>query len=159
LGWSVWGNGSTLIPLGCSKVYHADDIPGKRLAKHTDVTVLVQKYGVKGNSSSNAWRHRKFCYIKTLQVFDVVAKELAEDDGGRSLAGEPCCGCLILAGVSLSLSWKQLWVLPVIRAMPNTPATVGAERAIAPVKLLHLATEVPAIFSGSWGSGMRCWSI
>jgi pyrroline-5-carboxylate reductase len=70
------------------------------------------------------------------QVFEAVAKELAQGDGHASPAREQLPVVVsILAGVSLSQLEAAFGRQPVIRAMPNTPATVGAGiTAIAPGK-------------------------
>lgn len=58
------------------------------------------------------------------QVFEAIASELANV---ATLAGESSPLIIsILAGVSLSQLEAAFPQLPVIRAMPNTPATVGA---------------------------------
>ncbi|MEM7794879.1 MAG: pyrroline-5-carboxylate reductase [Cyanobacteria bacterium P01_C01_bin.118] len=54
------------------------------------------------------------------QVFEAVAKDLS-----GATTGDPPLLISILAGVSLSRLEKAVPGWPVIRAMPNTPATVG----------------------------------
>lgn len=58
------------------------------------------------------------------QVFEAIARDLA--DAVKELAGSPPLIISILAGVSIDQLQAAFPQLPVIRAMPNTPATVGA---------------------------------
>jgi len=136
VGGGVMGE-ALLSRLVAQKLYHADDILVSEPQAHRR-DVLVQKYGVKVTSDNRAAAAASEVLLLAIkpQVFDAVAKELAEDDGGRSLAGEPLPVVVsILAGVSLSQLEAAFGCQPVIRAMPNTPATVGAGiTAIAPGK-------------------------
>jgi pyrroline-5-carboxylate reductase len=58
------------------------------------------------------------------QVFEALAQDLG--DAVKELAGSPPLVISILAGVPLEQLQAAFPQLPVIRAMPNTPATVGA---------------------------------
>ena len=80
------------------------------------------------------------------QVFDTVVAGLGGFDG---VEGKPLI-ISILAGVSLSRLEAAFPGKPVIRAMPNTPATVGAGMtAIAPGNLVenHHISQAKSIFA------------
>jgi pyrroline-5-carboxylate reductase len=99
---------------------------------------LAQKYGVKMTSDNRAVAAATEVLLLAIkpQVFEAVAIELAEGDGERLFEekSQPVV-VSILAGVSLSKLEAAFGHQPVIRAMPNTPATVGAGiTAIAPGK-------------------------
>ena len=72
------------------------------------------------------------------QVFDLVAKDLAQDGEAESEKASPSQVVVsIMAGVPLSKLEKAFPGKAVVRAMPNTPATVGAGiTAIAPGSLV-----------------------
>jgi pyrroline-5-carboxylate reductase len=136
VGGGVMGE-ALLSRLVAQQLYRPDDVLVSEPQAHRR-DVLVQKYGVKVTSDNRAAAAASDVLLLAIkpQVFEAVAKELAEDDGGRSLAGEPLPVVVsILAGVSLSQLEAAFGRQPVIRAMPNTPATVGAGiTAIAPGK-------------------------
>lgn len=92
--------------------------------------VLAQQYGVRitaENKEVAAEAEVLFLAIKP-QVFQTVAADL-------STVNVPSLVISILAGVPLSKLEAAFPTQPVIRAMPNTPATVGAGvTAIAPGK-------------------------
>ena len=99
---------------------------------------LAQKYGigVTGDNRAAAAASEVLLLAIKPQVFEAVATELTEEDGERRLKeqSQPVV-VSILAGVSLSRLEAAFGHQPVIRAMPNTPATVGAGiTAIAPGK-------------------------
>jgi pyrroline-5-carboxylate reductase len=85
---------------------------------------LQEKYGVRvtaDNQVAAAATEVVLLAIKP-QVFDSVAADLATQE---SFAHQPLL-ISILAGVPLSKLESAFPQLPIIRAMPNTPATVGA---------------------------------
>lgn len=98
---------------------------------------LAQKYGVKVTSDNRAAAAVSDVLLLAIkpQVFEAVAIELAAGDGERPEGVSLPVVVSILAGVSLSKLEAAFGRQPVIRAMPNTPATVGAGiTAIAPGK-------------------------
>jgi pyrroline-5-carboxylate reductase len=103
--------------------------------------VLVEKYGIEVTSDNRAAAAASDVLLLAIkpQVFDAVAAELAEEKGQESRAQEPLPLVVsILAGVPLSQLEAAFSRQPVIRAMPNTPATVGAGiTAIAPGKAVE----------------------
>jgi pyrroline-5-carboxylate reductase len=112
---------------------------------------FVQKYGVKVTADNRAAAASDVLLLAIKpQVFNAVATELTQADAGtiRLQEHRPLV-VSILAGVSLSQLEAAFGHQPVIRAMPNTPATVGAGvTAIAPgkaVKPNHLE-QATAIF-------------
>ena len=127
VGGGVMGE-ALLSRLVAQQLYHPDDILVSEPQAHRR-DVLVQKYGIQVTSDNRAAAAASEILLLAIkpQMFDVVAKELAEDDGGRRLAGEPLPVVVsILAGVSISQLELAFGGQPVIRAMPNTPATVGS---------------------------------
>lgn len=127
VGGGVMGE-ALLSRLVAQKLYHPDHILVSEPQAHRR-DVLVQKYGIQVTSDNRAAAAASDILILAIkpQVFDVVAKELAEDDGGRRLAGETLPVVVsILAGVPLRQLELAFGGQPVIRAMPNTPATVGS---------------------------------
>ena len=127
VGGGVMGE-ALLSRLVAQKLYHPDDILVSEPQAHRR-DVLVQKYGIQVTSDNRAAAAASEILLLAIkpQMFDVVAKELAEDDGRRRLAGEPLPVVVsILAGVSISQLELAFGGEPVIRAMPNTPATVGS---------------------------------
>lgn len=90
---------------------------------------LVQRYGVKVTSDNRAAAAASDVLLLAIkpQVFEAVATELTQEGGDRTTWEEQCPVVVsILAGVSLSQLEAAFKEQPVIRAMPNTPATVGA---------------------------------
>lgn len=88
---------------------------------------LVQKYGVQVTSDNRAAAAASDVLLLAIkpQVFEAVATNLAVAQS--QAVGEPLPVIIsILAGVSLSQLEAAFGRQPVIRAMPNTPATVGA---------------------------------
>lgn len=127
VGGGVMGE-ALLSRLVAQQLYHPDDILVSEPQAHRR-DVLVQKYGIQVTSDNRAAAAASEILLLAIkpQMFDVVAKELAEDDGERRLAGEPLPVVVsILAGVSISQLELAFGGQPVIRAMPNTPATVGS---------------------------------
>lgn len=106
---------------------------------------LAQEYGVKVTSDNRAAVEASDVVLLAIkpQVFEVVVADLRPGDGeGDGEEHQPAPDALavvvsILAGVSLTKLESAFGGQPVIRAMPNTPATVGAGvTAIAPGKLV-----------------------
>lgn len=105
-----------------SDVLVSDPLPSRR-------DFLQQQYGVKVTSENRevAAADVLFLAIKP-QVFEAVATQLSD-------VAVPSLVISILAGVPIAKLEAAFPSLPVIRAMPNTPATVGAGvTAIAPGK-------------------------
>jgi pyrroline-5-carboxylate reductase len=100
--------------------------------------VLVQKYGIEVTSDNRAAAAASDILLLAIkpQVFAAVAAELGEGNGKESAVQEPLPVVVsILAGVPLSQLEAAFRHQPVIRAMPNTPATVGSGiTALAPSK-------------------------
>jgi pyrroline-5-carboxylate reductase len=99
---------------------------------------LAQKYSVAVTSDNRVVARASDLLLLAIkpQVFEAVAEELAEGNG-EIHPDETSLPVVvsILAGVSLSQLEAAFGRQPVIRAMPNTPATVGAGvTAIAPGK-------------------------
>lgn len=103
--------------------------------------ILVQEYGVSVTSDNRIAAAASDVLLLAIkpQVFEAVATELAGDDSDRYREQESLPVVIsILAGVSLSKLEAAFGYQPVIRAMPNTPATVGAGiTALAPGKAIH----------------------
>ena len=90
---------------------------------------LVQKYGVNVTSDNRVAATASDVLLLAIkpQVFDAVVIDMVEADSEAITALEPLPVVVsILAGVSLSKLETAFVDQPVIRAMPNTPATVGA---------------------------------
>ena len=89
---------------------------------HERRQLLTEQYDIRtthSNSEVIAHGDTVILAIKP-QVFDAVAKDLS----GATLSDPPLL-ISILAGVSLARLEKAVPGWPVVRAMPNTPATVG----------------------------------
>ena len=119
-----------------SDVLVSDPLPSRR-------DFLAQQYGVgvtDDNQAVGAATEVLLMAIKP-QVFDAVVASLVGVDLGQVAIS-------ILAGVSLSQLESAFPEQPIIRAMPNTPATVGAGiTALAPGKYatathLQQATQI-----------------
>lgn len=124
-----------LSRLIAQELYHPDEVlVSEPQAQRRDF--LVQKYGVNltaNNRDAAAASDVLLLAIKP-QVFEVVAKDLLQANGEHPQTGKPLPLVIsILAGVSLNQLEAAFADQPVIRAMPNTPATVGSGMtAIAP---------------------------
>jgi pyrroline-5-carboxylate reductase len=110
--------------------------------------LLAKKYGVNvtsNNRVAGAVSDVLLLAVKP-QVFETVAIELAGRDSQRP-EGKPLPIVIsILAGVSLSKLEAAFGHQPVIRAMPNTPATVGAGiTALSPGKAVSKSQMEQAI--------------
>ena len=108
--------------------------------------LLAQSYGVKVTSDNRAAAAASEVLLLAIkpQVFEVVGTEVTPREGSNGQASEELPLVIsILAGVSLRQLEGVFGHQPTIRAMPNTPATVGAAiTAIAPGKTVtqsHLA--------------------
>lgn len=101
---------------------------------------LAQEYGVKVTSDNRAAGAALDVVLLAIkpQVFEMVVADLIPGDGEHQTAPEQLAVVVsILAGVSLTKLESAFGRQPVIRAMPNTPATVGAGiTAIASGKLV-----------------------
>lgn len=127
IGGGVMGE-ALLSRLIAQEVYRPDEVLVSEPQAHRR-EVLVQKYGTKVTSDNRAAAAASDILLLAIkpQVFEEIATELANGDGDHRQAGEPLPLVVsILAGVSLSQLEEAFGRQPVIRAMPNTPATVGA---------------------------------
>ena len=103
---------------------------------------LQQKYGVPVTADNQAAATATDVLLLAIkpQIFETVIAELQKGEAGE----QPPVVISILAGVPLSQLEAAFPQQPVIRTMPNTPATVGAGiTAIAPGKFTtsqHLQT-------------------
>ena len=146
VGGGVMGE-ALLSRLIAQQLYRPEDVLVSEPQAHQR-DVLAQKYGVQVTSNNRAVAAVSDVLLLAIkpQVFEAVAIELAEDKGERP-EGEPLPIVVsILAGVSLSKLEAAFGCQPVIRAMPNTPATVGAGiTAIAPGKTVSKSQMEQAI--------------
>jgi pyrroline-5-carboxylate reductase len=127
VGGGVMGE-ALLSRMLAQQLYRPDNVLVSEPQAHRR-DVLVQKYAVKVTSDNRAVAAASDVLLLAIkpQVFEAVAKELAQGDGNASPAREQLPVVVsILAGVSLSQLEAAFGRQPVIRAMPNTPATVGA---------------------------------
>ncbi|MGF1512278.1 MAG: pyrroline-5-carboxylate reductase [Elainellaceae cyanobacterium] len=87
---------------------------------------LRDRYGIRAADSSAAVAAEAQVLLLAVkpQVFDAVAKTLGPEAGSASAAATLIVS--ILAGIPLSRLEAAFPGHPVVRAMPNTPATVGA---------------------------------
>ncbi len=110
---------------------------------------LAQEYGVEVTSDNRAAAAASDVLLLAIkpQVFEAIAIKLAQGDGDRTSSIQPLPVVVsILAGVSLSKLEAAFGHQPVIRAMPNTPATIGAGiTAIAPGKTVTPSQREQAI--------------
>ncbi len=110
---------------------------------------LAQEYGVEVTSDNRAAAAASDVLLLAIkpQVFEAIAIKLAQGDGDRTRSSQPLPVVVsILAGVSLSKLEAAFGHQPVIRAMPNTPATIGAGiTAIAPGKTVTPSQREQAI--------------
>ncbi len=129
-----------LSRLIAQQIYHPDQIlvsdPQEQRREF-----LVQQYGVQVTSDNRAAAAASEILLLAIkpQVFEAVARDLdLGDDPNHQASGEQPVVISILAGVGLSRLEAVFGHHPVIRAMPNTPATVGAAiTAIAPGKAVN----------------------
>ena len=100
-------------------------VPGSVLVSdlsHERRQLLTEQYGIRTTHSNREVIEHGDTVILAIkpQAFDVVARDFA----GLTLSDPPLV-VSILAGVSIARLEKAVPGWPVIRAMPNTPATVG----------------------------------
>ena len=90
-------------------------------------SVLEQQYGVQVTADNRVVALEASVILLAVkpQAFDAIAAELADVVATPAVESLPLV-ISILAGVPLSKLEAAFPQLPVIRAMPNTPATVGA---------------------------------
>jgi pyrroline-5-carboxylate reductase len=98
---------------------------------------LAQQYGIQVTAENRAVAAARDVLLLAIkpQVFAAVAADLAKEIPAQ----EPPVIISIMAGVSLSQLEAAFPQAPVIRAMPNTPATVGA--GMSAIALGQHATE------------------
>lgn len=129
IGGGVMGE-ALLSRLIAQEVYRPDEVLVSEPQAHRR-EVLVQKYGIEVTSDNRVAAAASDILLLAIkpQVFEAVATELAKGDGERehrqAVESLPLV-VSILAGVSLNQLEATFGRQPVIRAMPNTPATVGA---------------------------------
>ena len=108
------------------QLYHPDQVlvSDPSLAR---CAALAELYGVQVTSDNRAAAAAVDVLLLAIkpQVFEAVAANIAVDVSQSETAPLPVV-ISILAGVSLSKLQAAFGRQPVIRAMPNTPATVGA---------------------------------
>ncbi|NET56878.1 MAG: pyrroline-5-carboxylate reductase [Symploca sp. SIO2E6] len=148
IGGGVMGE-ALLSRLIARKLYH----PNTVLVSEPQTTrreFLAETYGVQVTSDNRAAAAASEVWLLAIkpQVFETVAAELAGIGETNLEGGQLPVVISILAGVPLNRLEAAFGDQPVIRAMPNTPATVGAGiTAIAPSKTaqpnhLKLAREI-----------------
>lgn len=123
IGGGVMGE-ALLSRLINQQVYHPDQILVSDPVS-ARCAALAEQYGVQVTSDNQAAAAAADVLLLAIkpQVFEVVAANIAVDEGSE--APLPVV-ISILAGVSLGKLQAAFGRQPVIRAMPNTPATVGA---------------------------------
>lgn len=150
IGGGVMGE-AILSRLVAQQVYRPDQVLVSEPQPHRR-DVLAQNYGVNVTSENRAAASASEVLLLAIkpQVFEGVAIDLApkQESNGQAPDELPLV-ISILAGVSLRKLEGVFGHQPVIRAMPNTPATIGAGiTAIAPgksVKPSHME-QATAIF-------------
>ncbi|MGC1395972.1 MAG: pyrroline-5-carboxylate reductase [Coleofasciculaceae cyanobacterium] len=123
IGGGVMGE-ALLSRLINQQLYHPDQILVSDPAS-ARCAALAEQYGVQVTSDNQAAAAAADVLLLAIkpQVFEVVAANIAVDESSE--APLPVV-ISILAGVSLGKLQAAFGRQPVIRAMPNTPATVGA---------------------------------
>lgn len=88
---------------------------------------LADKYGVQVTADNRAVLAATEAVLLAIkpQAFEAVVANLTNGTNGKTGSSLPLV-MSILAGVSLSRLEAAFGLFPVVRAMPNTPATVGA---------------------------------
>lgn len=124
IGGGVMGE-ALLSRLINQQLYHPDQILVSDPVS-ARCTALAEQYGVQVTSDNQAAAAATDVLLLAIkpQVFEVVAANIAVDEIPET-APLPVV-ISILAGVSLAKLQAAFGRQPVIRAMPNTPATVGA---------------------------------
>jgi len=135
IGGGVMGE-AILSRLIAQQVYRPDQVlvSDPQAQRRED---LSQRYGVNVTSDNGVAAEAGEVLLLAIkpQVFKAVASDLSQDDQNPSASETLPLVISILAGVSLGKLEAVFEHQPVIRAMPNTPATVGAGiTAIAPGK-------------------------
>lgn len=125
IGGGVMGE-ALLSRLINQQLYHPEQILVSDPAS-ARCSALAEQYGVNVTSDNQAAAAAADVLLLAIkpQVFEVVAANIAVDDSHPETAPLPVV-ISILAGVSLGKLQAAFGRQPVIRAMPNTPATVGA---------------------------------
>ena len=150
IGGGVMGE-ALLSRLLAQELYRSEEVlVSEPQAKRREF--LVQEYGVQVTSDNRATVAASDVLLLAIkpQIFEAVTTELLEGNAKVSQRQESQPVVVsILAGVSLSQLEAAFGTQPVIRAMPNTPATVGAGiTAIASGKTVtpHHIEQATAIF-------------
>lgn len=150
IGGGVMGE-ALLSRLLAQELYRSDEVlVSEPQAKRREF--LVQEYGVQVTSDNRAAAAASDVLLLAIkpQIFEAVTRDLSVGNGKVSQREEPQPVVVsILAGVSLSQLEAGFGGQPVIRAMPNTPATVGSGiTAIASGKTVtpHHIEQATAIF-------------
>lgn len=125
IGGGVMGE-ALLSRLIAQKLYHPEQV----LVSEPNASrcqALAEQYGVQVTSDNRAAAAAEDVLLLAIkpQVFEVVAANIAVEQSQPETAPLPVV-ISILAGVSLFKLQAAFGHQPVIRAMPNTPATVGA---------------------------------
>ncbi|WP_424100347.1 pyrroline-5-carboxylate reductase [Moorena producens] len=127
IGGGVMGE-ALLSRLLAQQLYQPDEVLVSELLEQRR-DGLAQQYGIRVTANNQAAAAASEVLLLAIkpQVFEAVAAELAmgRGDNGHSLGTLPMV-ISILAGVPLERLENAFPSQPVIRAMPNTPATVGA---------------------------------
>ncbi len=148
IGGGVMGE-AILSRLLQQEIYRPDDVLVSEPRNHRR-ELLVEKYGVQVTSDNRAAAAASEVLLLAIkpQIFEIIGKDLAQGKIDQSPENLPLV-ISILAGVSLAQLEGVFGHQPTIRAMPNTPATVGAGiTAIAPSKSVihsHIA-QATALF-------------
>lgn len=133
IGGGVMGE-ALLSRLIAQQLYSAEEVLVSEPLPHRR-HLLAQQYNVQVTTDNRAAAAATEVLLLAIkpQAFEVIAKDLA--DYPRTAEAVLPVVISILAGVPLSQLEAAFPQLPVVRAMPNTPATVGAGiTAIAPGK-------------------------
>lgn len=140
IGGGVMGE-ALLSRLITQQLYRADEVLVSEPQAHRR-DVLAQAYGVNMTADNQAAAEASEVLLLAIkpQMFEAVTSALVLKDLENFQAQESLPVVIsILAGVPLSQLEAAFEHQPVIRAMPNTPATVGAGiTAIAPGKAVQL---------------------
>ena len=120
IGGGVMGE-ALLSCLLSKRMYAPDSILVSDLS-HERRQLLAEQYDIQTTHSNREVIEHSDVIVLSIkpQVFDSVARDFA-----GIVVGAPHLVISILAGVSLSRLEQAVPGWPVIRAMPNTPATVG----------------------------------
>ncbi|MGD1948681.1 MAG: pyrroline-5-carboxylate reductase [Leptolyngbyaceae cyanobacterium] len=120
IGGGVMGE-ALLSCLLSKRMYAPDSILVSDLS-HERRQLLAEQYDIQTTHSNREVIEHSDVIVLSIkpQVFDSVARDFA-----GIVVGDPPLVISILAGVSLSRLEQAVPGWPVIRAMPNTPATVG----------------------------------